>query len=219
MASKVQILKQIREEWTRETGSDPGKAGAEVKLDQMLAAFNEQIAAVGMVYAVRSQPYAAEYMRNWWVGAEYPEGKELREVLKRLEAGEALADDAKVLELKAVEPEEFDEQAAELDAHQAATGDPMSSPSDEVDPAATPAGIAPDGLGDEPPVFATEDGVAVAPKPKAARKPRVRKTPLKKSVDCSLCGEPAGAEDSTDFVKDGEATVAHQSCIDELASV
>lgn len=162
MSSKVQVVKAIREEYKSETGEDPGKSGAEVILDRRLQAFNEFIDGVGMVYAVRQDRLCADYMQNWWVGAEYRDrGRELREVLTRLDQGEQLRDDEKVLEL---EPTPLD----------------IRPDAEDVDPAATPAGIAPDGLGDEAPVFASEDGVTVAKK--APRKPRVRKVPLEKSV-------------------------------------
>lgn len=120
MASKAQIIKEIREEWLENTGADPGRQGAAVILDRMLEAFNEAIAGAGMEYAVRQEPYAARYMENWWVGADYPQGKELRRVMKAQRA----------------------EQAAE-----------PAWPADEVDPALTPAGIAPDGLGAPGPVL------------------------------------------------------------------
>lgn len=87
MPSRAAILKDIQDEWERETGERPGRAAADVLFDRMANAFNEAIAGVGYDFAVREHTRMADYFRNWWVGAEYREqGSALRAAWKRYQA-------------------------------------------------------------------------------------------------------------------------------------
>lgn len=78
------MVRSIREEWTEETGEDPGRVGAEVILDRMCEAFLHYWEGAGPCMAVATHPDTARYLSTRWAGED---GRRLRAALAERDQG------------------------------------------------------------------------------------------------------------------------------------